>query len=73
MPTPTKTAETPGSTKASKLAPTAGDPVLKVYDLPSALRRLDEAWEDCFEDGEIPLCGEHRLADAGWPPFMGKA
>ena len=45
------------------------EPVLKVYDLPSSLYRLDEAWEDCFEDNEISRGGEHRLADADWPPF----
>ncbi len=41
--------------------------VLKVYDLPSALHRLDEAWEECVENGACPACGEHRLADASWP------
>ncbi len=29
--------------------PAPGGPVLKVYDLPSALHRLDEAWEECLE------------------------
>ena len=48
------------------------DPVLKVFDLPSSLHRLDEAWEDCFEDGEICPAAEHRLADADWPPFTEK-
>ena len=50
-------------------AAAAQDAVLKVYDLPSSLRRLDEAWEDCFEDGEIAVGSEHRLADGDWPPF----
>ena len=50
-------------------ASTPSTPVLKVYDLPSSLHRLDEAWEDCFEDGEISPNGDHRLADANWPPF----
>jgi hypothetical protein len=47
----------------------AGDGVLKVYDLPSSLRRLDDAWEDCFDDDFIPRSGEHRLADGDWPSF----
>jgi len=58
----------PGLT-ATKLAPRVNNPVLKVYDLPSSLHRLDEAWDDCFEDGEISHSGEQRLADADWPPF----
>jgi hypothetical protein len=45
----------------------AGGAVLKVYDLPSALHRLDEAWEECVENGACPAGGEHRLADAAWP------
>lgn len=44
-----------------------GGAVLKVYDLPSALHRLDEAWEECVENGACPAGGEHRLADAAWP------
>ncbi len=49
----------------------AGDHVLKVYDLPSSLRRLDESWQDCLEDHEISGVGEPRLADAKWPPLSG--
>ena len=52
---------------------TAKDEVLKVYDLPSALHRLDEAWSDCFEDGEISHSGQQRLADGDWPPFWNAA
>lgn len=46
----------------------AGD-VLKVYDLPSALRRLDEAWDNhwCFDRSRSPI--EDRLADGSWPPL----
>jgi hypothetical protein len=44
------------------------DPVLKVYDLPSSLRRLDSAWEESFENGGC-RDGDHRLADADWPPI----
>jgi hypothetical protein len=47
--------------------PAASREVLKVYDLPSALHRLDEAWDDCLENGACPAGGEHRLADASWP------
>jgi hypothetical protein len=59
----------PGA-KVLDSAPSVAAPALKVYDLPSSLRRLDEAWEDCFEDDEISRSGEHRLADADWPPFL---
>jgi hypothetical protein len=46
--------------------------VLKVYDLPSALHRLDDAWEECLENGELLAANEQRLADADWPPFAEK-
>jgi hypothetical protein len=58
----------PGPT-ANELVPAANEQVLKVFDLPSSLDRLDEAWDDCFEDGEICHDGQHRLADGDWPPF----
>jgi hypothetical protein len=65
-----------GRAGSTPLGPKASDPVapadsmvLKVYDLPSSLRRLDEAWDECFEDNAIPLSGECRLADGDWPPF----
>jgi hypothetical protein len=45
-----------------------GGPMLKVYDLPSALHRLDDAWEECLENGELLGLGEPRLADGDWPP-----
>ena len=48
-------------------AASSGGAVLKVYDLPSSLRRLDEAWDECLENRELLPAGEHRLADAGWP------
>lgn len=47
--------------------PRSSRDVLKVYDLPSALHRLDEAWDECLENGACPAGGEHRLADASWP------
>ncbi len=57
---------------AGKLTSPANGPVLKVYDLPSSLHRLDEAWDECFEDGEISQSGQARLADADWPPYTEK-
>jgi hypothetical protein len=59
---------------ACKLRPAAAnDEVLKVYDLPSSLRRLDDAWEESFDDGEISRRDHNRLADADWPPFAAVA
>jgi hypothetical protein len=51
---------------AAASAPNGG--VLKVYDMPSALRRLDDAWDECLENGELLGGGAYRLADADWPP-----
>ncbi len=61
----------PGVT-AAELGTRVGNAVLKVYDLPSSLCRLNEAWDDCFENGAVSPGGEHRLADADWPPFAEK-
>jgi hypothetical protein len=47
--------------------PTSSGEVLKVYDLPSALHRLDQAWDGRLEGGACPAGREHRLADASWP------
>jgi hypothetical protein len=68
-PTPGGADFSPPDLTATKPAASAVNPVLKVYDLPSSLHRLDDAWEDCFQNGEISPSGEHRLADAEWPPF----
>ena len=57
---------------AAELGTRVGNAVLKVYDLPSSLCRLNEAWDDCFENGAVSPGGEHRLADADWPPFAEK-
>jgi len=43
------------------------NPVYKVYDLPSALRRLDKAWDDFFSYSRPDA--EDRTADGTWPPF----
>ena len=55
--------------RVSDAAAAATEPVLKVYDLPSSLNRLDQAWDDCFEDSAISHSGEFRLAEGNWPPF----
>jgi hypothetical protein len=48
----------------------AGEPraILKVYDLPTALRRLDESWDNYFTASADWDAGADRLADADWPP-----
>jgi hypothetical protein len=43
--------------------PASNGVALKVYDLPSALHRLDDAWEDCLENDDLLAAGESRLAD----------
>lgn len=43
--------------------------VLKVYDLPSSLRRLDEWWDNFFVGGDGGDASNDRLADGSWPPF----
>jgi hypothetical protein len=50
--------------------PAAGEPrrILKVYDLPTALRRLDESWDDYFTASADWDAADDRLADADWPP-----
>jgi hypothetical protein len=45
------------------------DNVLKVYDLPSTLRRLDATWDGYFDDSSIRSADEDRLADCDWPPY----
>jgi hypothetical protein len=42
--------------------------VLKVYDLPSSLRRLDAVWDAYFSHRGVRLPEQDRLADADWPP-----
>jgi hypothetical protein len=43
--------------------------VLKVCDLPTALRRLDESWDNYFSAGSEWQAADDRLADADWPPY----
>jgi hypothetical protein len=42
--------------------------VLKVYDLPSALRRLDEVWDNYSSYSQTRSADQDRLADDNWPP-----
>jgi hypothetical protein len=51
----------------------ASDAVLKVYDLPSALRRLDVVWEAYYSSNGILSPDQDRLADADWPAFPARA
>jgi hypothetical protein len=49
------------------------DSVLKVYDLPTSLRRLDAVWDAYYRyRGELSA-DEDRLADAGWPLYTAGA
>jgi len=43
--------------------------ILKVYDLPSSLRRLDEWWDNYFVGDNEGEASNDRLADGDWPPF----
>jgi hypothetical protein len=47
----------------------AREGILKVYDLPSALRRLDEAWDGCYSYNGAHTADEDRLADKGSPAY----
>ena len=53
------------------VAPAAAvtDGVLKVYDLPSALRRLDEVWDNYYCFNGVIESADDRLADGNWPPY----
>jgi hypothetical protein len=44
-----------------------GGAVLKVYDLPSALRRLDAAWDEIYSYNGVQSPDQDRLADAERP------
>ena len=43
--------------------------IFKVYDLPSALRRLDKSWDEFFTYNNPGTAIDDRLADGDWPPF----
>jgi hypothetical protein len=48
----------------------AAEDVLKVYDLPSTLRRLDAVWDAYCSCGGVQLPKQDRLADADWPAYQ---
>ena len=48
----------------------ATDGVLKVYDLPSTLRRLDEVWDGYYSSRGVLPPQEDRLADGDWPAYL---
>jgi hypothetical protein len=50
---------------------TVSDGILKVYDLPSALRRLDAVWDAYYSYRGTRLPEQDRLADADWPASLG--
>ena len=47
----------------------ASDDVLKVYDLPSTLRRLDAVWDAYYAYRGVQLPEQDRVADANWPAY----
>jgi hypothetical protein len=47
----------------------AGDGILKVYDLPSTLRRLDAVWDAYYSYNGARSPDQDRLADVDWPVF----
>jgi hypothetical protein len=53
--------------------PTEPRRVLKVYDLPSTLRRLDQWWDNYFAANNDGDASNDRLADGDWPPFPASA
>jgi len=64
-------AASPGHNQPGLSRPAASGPrrILKVYDLPSSLRRLDEWWDNFFVGGGGGEASNDRLADGDWPPF----
>ena len=50
-------------------AASAEHSVLKVFDLPSALRRIDAALDECYTYNGDRSPEQDRLADEQWPPF----
>lgn len=56
---PGQTAETGGPARR----------IWKVYDLPTALRRMDQWWDNYFAYYSPNSNASDRVADATWPPF----
>ena len=52
---------------ASAANSTSADSILKVFDLPSSLRRLDAVWDTLFFFRGVQAPEQDRLADGGWP------
>jgi hypothetical protein len=51
------------------MATPAANSVPKVFDLPSALRRVDAALDDCYTYNGDRSPDQDRLADGDWPPY----
>jgi hypothetical protein len=47
--------------------------IFKVYDLPTALRRLDEWWDNYFTANNLGDPADDRVADGDWPPHAQQA
>lgn len=52
--------------------PETGEPrqVLKVYDIPSSLRRMDEMWDNIFPHNNDSEAAEDRVAENNHPPAI---
>jgi len=63
--------EIPGEDVSAGVGPQESAPrrILKVYDLPTTLRRLDEWWDNYFTANNECDPANDRLADGDWPPF----
>ena len=70
-PAPVAAAEASGDKGSGEPGPGPSEPrrILKVYDLPSTLRRLDEWWDNYFAANNEGDASNDRLADGDWPPF----
>ena len=63
-------AEAPGAPEASEQQERPGPRrILKVYDLQSTLRRLDEWWDEYYQANNLGDAANDRLAEGNWPPF----
>jgi len=46
--------------------------ILKVYDLQSTLRRLDEWWDEYYQANNVGDAADDRVAEGNRPPFSGE-
>ncbi len=66
---PAETGGTAGGVSGAVEGASAPRRVLKVCDLPTALRRLDASWDSYFSASSEWEAADDRLADGNWPPY----